>query len=426
MAIDASEPTGTRPFNQLEWMIGWRYLKSRRREAFISVIAWTSFLGIMIGVAALIAVLAVLNGFRTEILDKFLGLNGHILIQPTTTPFTDFKEVEERVSKVKGVKYVIAFIDGQALVSGPGGASGALVRGISGADFAKVKLVASNIKSGSIADFDSGTGVAVGSRLAQSLGLRLGDPITVVTARGNITPFGVTPRTRSFPVAAIFEVGQYQYDSNFVYMPLAAAQAFFNMDDKASAAEVFIDDPENVEPMKPLIMDAADRSVYVTDWRLRDSTMVAALEIQRNVVSMIVALIVVVAAFNIIAGLTMLVKDKSRAIAILRTMGATRGAILRIFLIVGMAIGTAGTLAGLGVGLLLSYYIEEVRAGLSWLFNTRLYPPDLFLLTKMRADVHFDETAAAVVMALVLSFFATIYPAWKAAKLDPVDALRYE
>jgi len=426
MAIDASEPTGTRPFTRLEWMIGWRYLKSRRREAFISVIAWTSFLGIMIGVAALIAVVAVLNGFRTELLGKFLGLNGHILIQPTTTPFTDFKEVEDRISKVKGVKYAIAFIDGQALASGPGGASGALVRGISGADLAKVELVASNVKQGTLEGFDTGAGVAVGSRLAQALGLRLGDPITIVTARGNITPFGVTPRTRSFPVTAIFEVGMYQYDSSFIYMPLAAAQAFFNQDDKVTAEEVFIDDPENVEPMKPIVMDAADRPVYVTDWRLRDSTFVAALEIQRNVVSMIVALIVIVAAFNIIAGLTMLVKDKSRAIAILRTMGATRGAIMRIFLIVGMAIGTAGTLAGLGVGLLLCYYIEEVRQGLSWLFNTRLYPPELFFLTKMRADVHFDETSAAVAMALVLSFLATIYPAWKAAKLDPVDALRYE
>ncbi len=426
MAIDETQPVGIKPFAQLEWMIGWRYLKSRRREAFISVIAWTSFLGIMIGVAALIAVLAVLNGFRSEILDKFLGLNGHILIQPTASAFTDFKDVEERISKVKGVKYVIAFIDGQALVSGSGGSTGALVRGISGDDLGKVQLVSGNVKAGSLSTFDDGNGVAIGSRLAQTLGVRIGDQITVVTARGNITPFGVTPRTWSFPVIAIFEVGQYQYDSSFVYMPLAPAQAFFNQDDKVTAEEVFIDDPENVDPMKGPILEAADRPVYVTDWRLRDSTLMQALEIQRNVVSMIVALIVVVAAFNIIAGLTMLVKDKSRAIAILRTMGATRGTIMRIFLIVGMAIGTAGTLAGLGVGLLLSYYIEEVRQFLSWIFNTRLYPPDMFLLSKMRADVHIDETTAAVIMALVLSFLATLYPAWKAAKLDPVDALRYE
>lgn len=426
MASEAQEPTGTKPFAALEWMIGWRYLRSRRKEAFISVIAWTSFLGIMIGVAALIAVLAVLNGFRTELLNKFLGLNGHVLIQPISTPFTDFKEVEARVSKVKGVKYVTAFIDGQGLVSGPSGSSGALIRGMTGEDLAKVKLVADNVKQGSLADFDMAEGVAIGSRLAQTLGLALGDPITIVTARGNITPFGVTPRTRSFPVKAIFEVGMYQYDSSFVYMPLPLAQAFFNQDDKVTAIEVFLDDPENVEAMKPIVMDAAERPVYVTDWRTRDSTFVAALEIQRNVVSMIVALIVIVAAFNIIAGLTMLVKDKSRAIAILRTMGATKGSIMRIFLIVGMAIGTAGTLAGLGVGLLLCHYIEEVRQFLSWLFNTRLYPPELFFLSKMRADVHVDETTAAVVMALVLSFLATLYPAWKAAKLDPVDALRYE
>jgi lipoprotein-releasing system permease protein len=426
MSISADEPTGTRPFNKLEWMVGWRYLKSRRREAFISVIAWTSFLGIMIGVAALIAVVAVLNGFRTELVNKILGLNGHIIIQPTETPFTDFKAVEDKVSKVKGVKYVVAFTEGQALASGPSGASGAMVRGISGEDLQKVELVATNIKQGSLDGFDEGTGVAIGSRLAQSLGLRLGDPVTIVTPRGNITPFGVTPRTRSFPIKAIFEVGMYPYDSGFIYMPLAAAQAFFNMDDKVSVEEVFIANPDDVEAMKPTVMDAADRPVYVTDWRSRESSFVAALRLQQNVVSMIVALIVIVAAFNIIAGLTMLVKDKSRAIAILRTMGATKGAILRIFLIVGMAIGTAGTLAGLGVGLLLCYYIEEVRQGLSWLLGAQLYTPDVFFLSKMKADVHIDEVLASVGMALVLSFLATIYPAWKAAKLDPVDALRYE
>ena len=286
MAIDATEtghePTGTRPFAAHEWMIGWRYLKSRRREAFISVIAWTSFLGIMIGVAALIAVLAVLNGFRTELLNKFLGLNGHIIVQPTTTPFTDYKDVEDRITKVKGVKYVIAFVEGQGLASGPGGASFALVRGVSGDDLAKIKLVATNVKSGSLDGFDGGTGVAIGTRMAQALGLRIGDQLTLVTPRGNITPFGVTPRTRSFPVAAIFEVGMFQYDSSFVYMPISAAQAFFDQEDKATAVEVYVDDPENVEPMKPTVMDAADRSVYVTDWQVRDNAFVAALEIQRG------------------------------------------------------------------------------------------------------------------------------------------------
>jgi lipoprotein-releasing system permease protein len=321
---------------------------------------------------------------------------------------------------------VIAFTEGQALASGPSGASGTFVRGISGEDLAKVSLVATNIKSGSIADFDAANGVAVGSRLAQSLGLRVGDPITIVTPRGSITPFGVTPRTRSFPIAAIFEVGMFPYDSGYIYMPLAPAQAFFNLDDKVTVEEVFIDNPDDVERMKPIVMDAAERPVYVTDWRSRETSFVAALQVQQNVVTMIVALIVIVAAFNIIAGLTMLVKDKARAIAILRTMGATSGSVLRIFLIVGMAIGTAGTLAGLGVGLLLCYYIEEVRQGLSWLFGQQLYTADVFFLNKMRADVHINEVIASVAMALILSFIATIYPAWKAAKVDPVDALRYE
>ena len=267
MSIDATEQTGIRPFSALEWMIGWRYLKSRRREAFISVIAWTSFLGILIGVAALIGVLAVLNGFRTEILNKFLGLNGHVLIQPTSTPYTDYVEVRDRISKVPGVKFAVAFIDGQALASGPGGATGALVRGMAGSDLAKVELVSGNVKEGTLTGFDDGDGVAVGSKLAQSLGLRLGDAITIVTARGNVTAFGVTPRTRSFPVTAIFEVGMYQYDASFVYMPLSAAQAFFNQDEKVTAAEVFVFDPEGVDAVKPKIIESKS-AVAAWDERL--------------------------------------------------------------------------------------------------------------------------------------------------------------
>lgn len=425
-SADKSEPTGTRPFASFEWMLAWRYLRSRRRETFISIIAGFSFLGIMLGVATLIVVMAVMNGFRTELVGKILGLNGHILVQATASQFTDYKDVAERISGVKGVKFAMPFIEGQALASGPAGALGALVRGVERSDLDKITLVSSNVKLGSLDDFAAGKGVAIGSRLAQNLGIGIGDPVTIVSPRGNVTPMGVTPRVKAYPVTAIFTVGMSEYDSSFVFMPFAEAQSYFNLDDRASAVEVYVVDPDKVGEIRGPIEQAAQRSVYVTDWRQRNVTFFSALEVERNVMFLILMMIVLVAALNIVSGMTMLVKDKSRDVAILRTMGATRGAILRIFFITGAAIGTTGTFAGFLLGIFICQNIEEVRQGLSWLLNTQLMPPEVFFLSRMKADIQSGETTATVMFALVLSLLATLYPAWKAAKLDPVEALRYE
>ena len=425
-ATDAREPSGTRPFAGFEWMLAWRYLRSRRRETFISIIAGFSFLGIMLGVATLIVVMAVMNGFRTELVGKILGLNGHMLVQATASQFTDYTEVAERLGKVKGVKFAMPFIEGQALASGPAGASGALVRGLERADLDKISLVSSNVKLGSLDDYATGKGVAIGSRLAQNLGVGIGDPVTIVSPRGNVTPMGVTPRVKAFPVVAIFSVGMSEYDASFVFMPFTEAQSYFNLDGKASAVEVYVDDPDKVGELRAPIEAAANRSVYVTDWRQRNVTFFSALEVERNVMFLILMLIVLVAALNIVSGMTMLVKDKARDVAILRTMGATRGTILRVFFITGAAIGTAGTFAGLLLGLFICQNIEEVRQALSWLLNTQLMPPEVFFLSRMKADIQSGETTATVVFALTLSLLATLYPAWKAAKLDPVEALRYE
>ncbi|WP_333821564.1 lipoprotein-releasing ABC transporter permease subunit [Pinisolibacter sp.] len=425
-ATDAREPSGTRPFAGFEWMLAWRYLRSRRRETFISIIAGFSFLGIMLGVATLIVVMAVMNGFRTELVGKILGLNGHMLVQATASQFTDYTEVAERLGKVKGVKFAMPFIEGQALASGPAGASGALVRGLERADLDKISLVSSNVKLGSLDDYATGKGVAIGSRLAQNLGVGVGDPVTIVSPRGNVTPMGVTPRVKAFPVVAIFSVGMSEYDASFVFMPFTEAQSYFNLDGKASAVEVYVDDPDKVGELRAPIEAAANRSVYVTDWRQRNVTFFSALEVERNVMFLILMLIVLVAALNIVSGMTMLVKDKARDVAILRTMGATRGTILRVFFITGAAIGTAGTFAGLLLGLFICQNIEEVRQALSWLLNTQLMPPEVFFLSRMKADIQSGETTATVVFALTLSLLATLYPAWKAAKLDPVEALRYE
>ncbi len=419
-------PTGTMPFAGFEWMIAWRYLRARRREAFISVIAAFSFLGIMLGVATLITVMAVMNGFRTELVGKFLGLNGHMLVQATASQFTDYTDVAKRLSEVPGVKFAFPFIEGQSLSSGPSGAVGTLVRGIDRKDLDKITLVSTNIKLGSLDEYEKGKGVAIGTRLANNLGIGLGDPVTIVSPRGNVTPLGVTPRVKAYPVVAIFSVGQSEFDASFVFMPFSEAQSYFNLDDRASAIELFVDDPDKVGNLRRPIEEAAQRSVYVTDWRHRNVTFFASLEMERNVMFIILTMIVLVAALNIVSGMTMLVKDKSRDVAILRTMGATRGTIMRVFFITGATIGTVGTIAGFFLGLFLCMHIEEVRVGLSWLLGTQLYPPEVYFLARMKADMHTGETISVVGMALALSLAATVFPARKAAKLDPVEALRYE
>src|SRR6202048_2638601 len=355
-----SEHIRTPPFAPFEWLLSGRYLRARRKEGFISVIAGFSFLGIMLGVATLIIVMAVMNGFRKELLDKILGLNGHLLVQPLESPLTDWQDV------------------------------------------------------------------AIGRRLADQLSLHAGDSITLVSPKGAVTPMGTTPRIKPYRIAAVFEIGMSEYDASFVFMPLAEAQAYFNRKDDVTAIEVFTTNPDRIDIYRKSVTEAAGRPVFLVDWRQRNSTFFNALQVERNVMFLILTMIVLVAALNIVSGLIMLVKDKGQDIAILRTMGASQGSIMRVFLITGASIGVVGTFAGLLVGLLICLNIESIRQFLSWLTNTELFDPMLYFLSHLPAEVDFGETSAVVIMALTLSFLATLYPSWRAARLDPVEALRYE
>ncbi|WP_068082811.1 lipoprotein-releasing ABC transporter permease subunit [Polycladidibacter stylochi] len=419
-------PTKTRPFASFEWLLAGRYLRSKRKEAVVSVIAGLSFLGITLGVATLIIVMAVMNGFRSELLTKILGINGHILVQPIDSKFDDYKEVSARLAALDGVKFAMPFVEGQAMISGPGADLGALFRGVHKSDLDQLPLVSGNILTGSLKGFDDSNGIAIGSRLARQLGVVVGDSVRVISPRGSITPMGMTPRVKAYHIVAIFQIGMSEYDGTIVFMPFEEAQLYFNKEGLATGIELYSNDPDSVGPLRISAEEAAQRPVYVSDWRQRNMTFFSALEVERNVMFLILTLIVLVAALNIISGMTMLVKDKGRDIAVLRTMGATRGAVMRIFVITGASIGTLGTLAGFVLGTVVCLNIEAIRQGISYITRTELFSPELYFLSKLPADMDPSETGFVVLMALALSFLATLYPAWRAAKLDPVEALRYE
>ena len=417
---------GTAPFSRYEWMIAGRYLRARRKEGFISVIAGFSFVGIMLGVATLIIVMAVMNGFRFELLNKILGLNGHMLVQPIGTPLTDYDAVAERLVKLQGIKHAIPLVEGQALASSPFHSGGVLVRGLREKDLKSLPAIGPNIKFGTLEGFDTGQGVVLGKRLADQLSVRAGDNVTIVSPRGAVTPMGTTPRIKTYKVAAIFEIGMSEYDSVFVFMPLTEAQAYFNRAKDVTAIEVYTTNPDRIDAFRKAVTDAAGRPIFMVDWRQRNATFFNALQVERNVMFLILTLIVLVAALNIISGLIMLVKDKGSDIAILRTMGASQGAIMRVFFITGASIGAVGTLMGFAVGTLVCLNVESIRQFISWITNTELFSPELYFLSRLPADMAVGETVAVVLMALTLSFLATLYPSWRAARLDPVEALRYE
>ncbi len=413
-------------FSRFEWLVALRYLRPRRNEGFISLIALFSFLGIALGVATLIIVMSVMNGFRQELLGRILGLNGHINIQGPVTGITNYDALLARVRALPGVVTADGMIDNQVMLTAHGVARGAVVRGLRPDDIRQRSIIANNIKTGSLDDFKGNDAVMIGDRLAERMGLGVGDRLTLISPNGNVTAFGTVPRVRAYRIVATFDVGMFEYDSGFVFMPLEAAQTYFNMPNAVTTLEVFVDTPDHAPRVARELWNVVSDDQRVLDWQRLNAGFFNAIQVERNVMFLILTLIIVVAAFNIISSLIMLVKEKVRAIAILRTMGATRGSIMRIFFIAGSSVGVAGTILGFVGGLAFAHNIEAIRQWIQSLTGSQLFAAEIYFLSKLPAEVDPVEVAVVTGMALVLSFLATIYPSWRAARIEPAEALRYE
>lgn len=419
-------------FSPFERMVAWRYLRARRKEGIISLIAGFSIAGICLGVATLIIVMAVMNGFRADLMGRILGLNGHIGVSSATErALADFDAVAERLRGIERVVRVTPIIEGQAMASVKGQAGGALVRGVRGQDLRTHPILAKSIIQGDLLKFgephDGLDDILVGSRFAQQYGLSVGSRVTLIAPQSRTTAFGSVPRLKSFRVIALFDIGMYQYDSSYVFVPLLSAQKFFRIPKgKITNLEVMLTSADDVRAVSSVIGRAAGVPVRMLDWQRAHASFFNAIQVERNVMFLILTLIVIVAAFNVISGLIMMVKDKGRDIAILRTMGATRGMILRIFLLTGMSVGFIGTFAGFALGLVFCSNIETVRGWIESLTGSELFNAEIYFLAQLPAKVDPVEVAVVTIMALGLSFLATLYPAWRAARLDPVEALRYE
>jgi lipoprotein-releasing system permease protein len=415
-------------FGPFERAIAGRYLRARRGERFVSVIAGFSLIGIALGVATLIIVMAVMSGFKSDLLSRILGLNGHLgVYADTTAGIPNFDDITKTIRGLPGIVSAVPIIEGQVLVTGHGQSAGGLVRGIRQEDLRQLPAVAKNIREGSLNDFHGDDAIAVGITLAQRFGLEVGSKITLLSPDGAVTAFGTVPRVKAYKVVAIFQAGMNEYDSTFTFLPLEAAQIFFQKPAAATQIEVMVADPEHVAIANAAIRDAlAGQPLRVIDWTQSNDSFFAAVTVEQNVMFLILTLIILVAAFNVVSSLIMMVKDKTRDIAVLRTLGAGRGAVMRIFLMCGASVGITGTLVGTALGVVFCLNIERIRLALQSATGTKLFDPEVYYLEHLPAKLEWPNVIQVVIMALVLSLLATLYPSWRAARTDPVEALRSE
>ncbi len=420
-----------RPFAQWERAIAFRYLRARRKEGGVALVSVISFIGVTLAVAVLIIVMSIMNGFRSELLTRMLGFNGHLYV--TGAPLDDPVRREamiRRIAAVPGVVQAAPVVEAQALVVGQGVTTGAVVRGVRRSDLERMPLIARNIRPGSLQGFGEGEFggdiVLLGSRLAAEMNVQPGDSVTLLSPSGGATPFGSTPRTKAYTVGGLFTVGMSQSDQSYVYMPLEQAQLLFGREQTVSDIEIKVDDPDRVADVRPLVARAAGSDAVVTDWHDRDQSFFGALKVEQNAMRIILLLIVFIAAMNIISGLWMLVKNKGGDIAILRSMGAGQGSILRIFFMSGASIGVLGTIAGLTLGVLFCAYIKEIQAFVEWVTGANVFSADVYFLSHVPARIDWGEVGIVTGAALGMSFIAVLLPAWRASRIDPVEALRYE
>ncbi len=414
-------------FNETERTIALRYIKSRRVEGFISVSAWFSLVGIVLGVATLIVVMSVMNGFRTELVDRILGINGHLIVyKKNGLSIENYNKIVSKISDTQNVVAVTPYLEGQALAKTKYSISGIVIRGTKWSDLPAKKLLWKSLNNNTIENFKIKQNIIIGYRLAQRLKLRVGDYISLISPNVMETAIGILPIKQNFKVGGFFDVGMYEYDNNFIFIPWEKAEKFLSSKQIAHGIEIFLDNPQKTQNVYDDLSHKLNQNLTIIDWKKRNSSFMNALDVEKNVMFVILTLIILVATFNIISSMIMLVQTKKSDIALMRTMGASKHFIVRIFMLTGSIIGIIGTILGAILGTIVSINIETIRNFISTLFGQELFSPEIYFLSTLPSNINFNEVLIVMGLSISLTLIASMFPAWKASKISPAEALRYE